>query len=67
LPFTTRPTGSLEAKVVNVAHPQRVGPVAGEHLEAPRVAFDLDDGVDARAVEPKLEATGTREETDRTH
>jgi hypothetical protein len=57
----------VKAKASDISYSQRVGPVAGEHFEAPWVFFDLDERLDTGTVEAKLEAAAPGEETDGTH
>jgi hypothetical protein len=41
--------------------------VASEDFQAPRVFFDLNERLDPGTVEPDLETTRAREQTDGTH
>ena len=45
----------------NVIDALYLRPVTLEHAQAPRILFDLHDGLDARALKPKLESPGTAE------
>jgi hypothetical protein len=58
---------TVQAEGSDISYPQRMGPVAGEHFEAPRILFDLDERLDARTIEAELEAAGAAEEANGTH